>query len=120
MGLVGTSVLPKYTQYELSTLISREVEKSAEHPTLFAKQYEVSSDVLLDILNQKVIFKLRHYDAASKILDIDLDELLSEIECNETIFFRSEESDDNTKEFVNKTKAIFTEWIHQKKIYGDI
>lgn len=120
MDLVGIHELPKYTQYELSTLISRKVEESSESPTLFAKRHNILEDLLLDILSEKVVFNFEHYEVAGSILNLTIEELLSDVDYSEKTFFRSGESDESTKEFVNKTRALFTEWIHQKKIYGDI
>ncbi len=120
MDLVEIHEIPKYTQYEISTLISRKIEELSDSPTSFAQRYNISEELLLDIIGERVVFNLEHYDVAGKTLNLSIDELLSSVEYSEKTFFRSGESDESTNDFVNKTRALFAEWIHQKKIFGDI
>lgn len=120
MDLIELSTLPKYTQYELSALVESKINEMSGTPSEFAELFNISKNVLSDILGKQVVFKSIHYKVASEILGIPIDELLSQVDCSGDAFFRSKEGDDTTEDFIRTTKTLFAEWIFQQKTYGQI
>lgn len=113
--------LPKYTQYELATLVNDKFIESKKSLMEFAKENTITEEPLGEILGGKVIFKLKHYNAASKILKVSVEEMLEEVQyVPDSVNFRANSNDPEIESFVDKVSSIFTEWIYQKKVYGDI
>ncbi|MDT1995704.1 hypothetical protein MX633_03335 [Carnobacterium divergens] len=120
MGTLKMRELPKYTQYEITTLVNKMIDTQNKDFLEFSSFYQVDSEILSEIVADEVVFKMPHYEAASKILEIDITELLSDLEHESTVYFRAETNSSEINEFVNKMEYLFTEWIYQKKITGNI
>lgn len=75
-----------------------------------------SSDRLIqDILEDRILFKAKHYRKASQILGISLDELLSNTETTVKFDIGNENTEEVT-EFLDKTLYLFREMVNQEKI----
>lgn len=120
MELLNIQTLPRYTQYEISSLVNEKINNSNVSPTVFASHHSVSLDVLNEILEGNTIFRMKHYEVAGNILDLTLDDLLKEDSCDSEAYFRTNEYGEEVEEFVNKVSSLFKEWVYQKKISGDI
>lgn len=121
MRLLEYRTLPKYTQYEIASLVKAKMLESNKSLMDFAKEYTITEELLGEILSGKVIFKLKHYNAASRILNISAEKMLEEDQyVPDSVNFRANNNDPEIEHFVDKVSSIFTEWVYQKKVYGDI
>ncbi|MDW5524639.1 hypothetical protein R6Z02_12845 [Carnobacterium maltaromaticum] len=120
MGTLKTRELPKYTQYEITALVNKMINAQTQDLFELSSSFEIDSEILSEILAGDVVFKMPHYKTASIILKIDVEELLSELEYDAEFYFRSDTNNSEINEFVNKMEYLFTEWVYQKKIAGNI
>lgn len=120
MKQVNTRELPKYTQYELSNLVNEQVKNSGKSITDLSSSLELSNTILNEVIEGEVIFKMPHYNAVSVILDESVEELLSKLEYEQTCYFRANENNSEIEEFVSKMDYLFTEWVYQSKLSGEI
>ncbi|WP_348922088.1 hypothetical protein [Enterococcus rotai] len=120
MRRLVTRELPNYTQYEIASLVNKEVNARNQNITELSLSLGVDDNIIREIIDGEVIFKMPHYNVASKILNISIEELLAEYTFEQDCYFRSEANNQEVDEFVNKMGYLFTEWIYQKKIAGDI
>lgn len=120
MAQVNTRELPKYTQYELSNLVNEQVKNSNKSITDLSSSLEVSNTILNEVIEGEVIFKMSHYNVVSVILGESVEELLSNLEYEQTCYFRANENNSEIEEFVSKMGYLFTEWVYQSKLSGEI
>lgn len=117
MNSIEVSSIPKYTQYELSTLVRK---KTIEAPEIF-ELTSLEQKILQQIIDGKISFKAKHYELISKILSIPIEELLEEEPFESSMHFRSNSGDNpELKEFVDSAQTLFGEFIIQSKLKGDI
>ena len=74
---------------------------------------EVEDKIILEILNNTVLFKKEHYIVASKLLNIPIFDLLQ----SENIEIEVENVDLETQKFIQKSLDLFSLYINQKDIY---
>lgn len=120
MGTLKVRELPKYTQYEITTLVNKMINAQNKNLLEFSSFYEIDNDILNEIVADEVIFKMPHYEVASKILQVDIEDLLSDLKRDSNVYFRAKTNSSEINEFVNKMEYLFNEWVYQKKIAGNI
>lgn len=74
---------------------------------------EVEDKIILEILNNTVLFKKEHYIVASKLLNIPIFDLLQ----SENIEIEVENVDSETQKFIQKSIDLFSIYINQKDTY---
>ncbi|MFV0305075.1 MAG: hypothetical protein ACK5IC_06320 [Moheibacter sp.] len=118
--IVQRDTLPKYTQYELSSMVANLINNSDFTVGEYAEVNNIDLAILSDVLDGNIIFKPKHYDLVGKLLNLTLSELLEEVSCESKAFFRTESYGEEVNNFVNNTKILFKEWVYQEKISGEI
>lgn len=118
--VVHRDTLPRYTQYELSSMMNKLINNSSLTPDQFAETNNLDFKLLVETLDGNTIFKPKHYQLVSKLLNLTMDEIFEEIPCDSLAFFRTSDYGPEVNEFVNKTKKLFEEWVYQEKIFGDV
>lgn len=83
----------KYPDTKISKLVSDKLEGVI-----------VTESIVKDLLENKVCFKMAHYEKASELLNITVDELLSEVE--------SAYDNPEVLEFKEKVTKLFEEYIY--------
>ena len=106
---------PKYTKYEIAKLVKQELEKSELSLSEFSEKSNIDEKVLSDILSAKRSFNKKILNAVSVILNLTIEELLSE-EIDTAPAFRSQDIKTNTVETIDIANLLFNEIIMQKKI----
>lgn len=108
---------PAFTKYELSKKIKEKRVASGLSIEEFSKKYDIPVSLLVSIEEAKRCFNVPMYEACSKILEMDLDELLKtdqeDLCCTN---FRSREVNDSTWETVRIANILFNEMVMQHKI----
>lgn len=74
---------------------------------------EVEDKIILEILNNTVLFKKEHYIVASKLLNMPIFELLH----SENIVIEVDNEDSETQKFIQKSIDLFSIYINQKDTY---
>ncbi|MGX7204773.1 hypothetical protein [Enterococcus devriesei] len=118
--IVREDTLPRYTQYELSSMMTKLINNSSLTPEQFSEVKSFDLNLLLEVLDSNVVFKPKHYQLVGRALNLTMDEIFEEIPCESLAFFRTKKYDSEVNEFVSKTKKLFKEWVYQEKIYGNI
>lgn len=109
--------IPKYTQYQLSRMVKMKLNKRNLSVDEASMEYSVDKDLLDDVLNGHVKFKVSHYEVVSLILKYTIDELLEDEVVN-PISYRSEHkrSDQEINREIEKIGGFFTEVALLKKL----
>ena len=119
MGTLKVRELPKYTQYEITTLVNKMINAQNKNLLEFSSFYEIDNDILNEIIADEVVFKMPHYEVASKILQVDIEDLLSDLKRDSNVYFRAKTNSSEINEFLNKMEYLFNEWVYQKKVAGN-
>ena len=119
MGTLKVRELPKYTQYEITTLVTKMINAQNKNLLEFSSFYEIDNDILNEIIADEVVFKMPHYEVASKILQVDIEDLLSDLKRDSNVYFRAKTNSSEINEFLNKMEYLFNEWVYQKKVAGN-
>lgn len=111
------NTIPKYTQYELSTMVQQKVDGNPS----FSDPSDEERKILNQIIEGKVSFKIKHYKMISCILSISVEDLLSDEELNSKKYFRSTTGEsEEVQKFISKIDKLFSEWIIQNKLKGNL
>lgn len=121
MAKFATVQIPNYTQYQLTNIVREKLDHSGLNRVLFAKLHNVDDQILEEILEGKVIYKIKHYDAVGSILNKRVEDLIGKHTLENDTYFRTNTDDARELEkVVNTASHLFVEWIKQKKIFGEI
>lgn len=108
---------PAFTKYELSKKIKEKRSASGLSIEEFSKKYGIPVSLLVSIEEAKRSFNVPMYEACSKILEMDLNELLkTDQEDLSCINFRSDKVNEATWKTVEMANVLFNEMVMQHKI----
>lgn len=121
MSKFTTIQIPNYTQYQLTNIVRENLDNSGLNRTSFAKKHNIDEQILKEVLEGNVIYKIKHYDVVSLILNKRVDELIGNHTLDNEAYFRTNTDDAKDLEnVVNTATRLFVEWIKQKKLFGEI
>lgn len=121
MSKFTTIQIPNYTQYQLTNIVRQHLDNSGLNRTSFAKKHNIDEQILKEVLEGNVIYKIKHYDVVSLILNKRVDELIGNHTLDNEAYFRTNTDDAKDLEnVVNTATRLFVEWIKQKKLFGEI
>lgn len=108
---------PKYTPFELSSLVKMKRREENLDKYSFAEKYGVEVQSLIEIEEIKQSFSPNLYLACCKILNMSIEEITSveedDLSCAS---FRAFADTDNMQKTVNLANFLFNEIIMQKRI----
>ena len=108
---------PKYTPFELSSLVKMKRQEENLDQFSFAEKYDVEMLSLIEIEEIKQSFSPNLYIACCKILNMSIEEITSteddDLSCAS---FRASADSDNMQKTVNLANFLFNEIIMQKRI----
>ena len=90
-----------YSQSKLSEMVKEKF-----------KNEKITDEIMLDIIENKILFKYKHYIKISKILEIPLNSLLSYNKLN----FETNTDNSEINDCVKKTINLFAYFIQQKNL----
>jgi transcriptional regulator with XRE-family HTH domain len=108
---------PKYTPYELSSLVKNKRQQENLDQFNFAKRYDIEIQSLIEIEEIKQSFSPNLYIACCKILNMSIVDII-EIEKDDLscVSFRASTKSDNMQKTVDLANFLFNEIIMQKRI----
>ena len=108
---------PKYTPFELSSLVKMKRREENLDQYSFAKKYDVEAQSLIEIEEIKQSFSPNLYLACCKILNMSIEEITGTEEDDlSCASFRASADTDNIQKTVNLANFLFNEIIMQKRI----
>lgn len=102
MKIESKESINKYPQKKISDMLKNRLNTE-----------EVEDKIILEILNNTVLFKKEHYIVASKLLNMPIFELLH----SENIEIEVDNVDSETQKFIQKSIDLFSIYINQKDTY---
>lgn len=113
---VQSNQRPSYTRYELAKLIKDKRIKECKTKEQFARQYDISTDLLEDIENARRAFNVPMYKACSLILDKPVDQLTAVTVDENEHDYRANKLSEQVQDTVNIANMIFSEIALQCKL----
>lgn len=92
----------EYPQKKISDMVKNKVNN-----------VEVKDKIIIEIIENTVLFKKEHYIVASKLLDIPIFDLLN----SEPIEIEVDNVDSETQKFIQKSIDLFSLYSNQKDIF---
>lgn len=108
---------PRYTKYEISSMVKKKRKKENLSIIDFAVRHGISEMTLVQVEEAKRSFNVSIYKACSKILDIPIKELLA-LDKDKEICYRKEDlcSQQKVKDTIDLANTIFNEMVMQRKM----
>jgi len=108
---------PAFTKYELSKKVKEKRSASGLSIEEFSKKYSIPVSLLVSIEEAKRSFNIPMYETCSKILEMDLNELLKTVQEDlSCINFKLGKVHEATWRTVEMANVLFNEMIMQHKI----
>ncbi|EAE0718341.1 hypothetical protein Q876_08830 [Listeria monocytogenes] len=107
--MVSEIKIPKYSQYQITELVKMKSEGHA-----------LNNELLQDIIQGEVIFKVKHYELASEILEVDMEEFFLYDLVRPTYFRNQKELDSLVEKRIEEINLFFTNVSLLRKINGII
>lgn len=118
---MGMNLIPKYTRIEIINLIKQNSNQFNEGPDNHFKTLNISEAKAKKLLSQSAIWTTEDYKIISKIVGIDVDTLLQNLEQEDlnSVSFRALENNEVINKKVAQLNDIFEDLTYQLKIGCD-
>ena len=116
MPKFATVQIPNYTQYQLTNILRDILDNSGVNRISFSKIHNVDEQIIEEVLEGKVIYKMKHYEVVSSILNKPVEELIGTHTLNNESLLLETDDDQDIKMLINIATELFAEWIKQKRI----
>lgn len=115
-------LIPKYTRAEIIKLVKQKVIDSNEDLQKNSEKINIPYSDLQKVLSLNAIWTPKEYQLASKILEINVETLLDNLEQEDlsNVSFRALENNEEINNKVSQLNDIFEELTYQLKIGSDI
>lgn len=120
-GIV-VKLIPKYTRAEIIKLVKQKVIDSNEDLQKNSEKINIPYSDLQKVLSLNAIWTPKEYQLASKILEINVETLLDNLEQEDlsNVSFRALENNEEINNKVSQLNDIFEDLTYQLKIGSDI
>lgn len=115
-------LIPKYTRAEIIKLVKQKVLDSNEDLQRNSEKINIPYSDLQKVLSLNAIWTPKEYQLASKILEINVETLLDNLEQEDltNVSFRALENNEEINNKVSQLNDIFEDLTYQLKIGSDI
>lgn len=115
-------LIPKYTRAEIIKLVKQKVIDSNEDLQKNSEKINIPYSDLQKVLSLNAIWTPKEYQLASKILEINVETLLDNLEQEDltNVSFRALENNEEINNKVSQLNDIFEDLTYQLKIGSDI
>lgn len=115
-------LIPKYTRAEIIKLVKQKVLDSNEDLQKNSEKFNVPYSDLQKVLSLNAVWTPKEYQLASKILEINVETLLDNLEQEDlsNVSFRALENNEEINNKVSQLNDIFEDLTYQLKIGSDI